>query len=302
MRTHPIRVNTPPGGLRITPQDKTKHGTMRMIFSQQSSYNNGQTTHLRNTTISSSCKAQTTSGTERTGTEWQKKWPPSQNNWKRPRTTISTLDLPPLKHKDNNKEINLYNYTLARERKTTEISKRLREEDVHEIIRGDGIHLTPRGGEITAKIINNLVNNNINNNNQEAQQPTKVTANIPRPQPETTSEKWRIPQKTASTIIGKGGINIRRLQENHHVTIDIHEQEKDSDSLKITVKGQQQNTTNARTEINEIMKNFGRTQHLQKTKARHETECIYYASGYCNKSSQWLPNTPFASISECLVS
>ena len=24
MRTHPIRVNTPPGGLRITPQDKTR--------------------------------------------------------------------------------------------------------------------------------------------------------------------------------------------------------------------------------------------------------------------------------------
>ena len=64
-----------------------------------------------------------------------------------PQTTISTLDLPPLKNKDNNKEINLYNYILARERKTTEISMRLREEDVHEIIRGDGIHLTPRGGK-----------------------------------------------------------------------------------------------------------------------------------------------------------
>ena len=64
-----------------------------------------------------------------------------------PQTTILTLNLPPLKNKDNNKEINLYNYTLARKRKTTETSKSLREVDVHEIIRVDGIHLTPRGGK-----------------------------------------------------------------------------------------------------------------------------------------------------------
>ena len=99
-------------------------------------------------------------------------------------------------------------------------------------------------------------------------------------------ETWSIPRKTASTIKGKGGINIRRLQENHHVTIHIHEQEKDSDSQKITVKGQQQNTTNARTEIDEIVNNFGRTQHLQKTTARHETDCIYYASGYCKNGNK----------------
>ena len=70
-----------------------------------------------------------------------------------PQTTISVLDLSLLKNNNNNKEISLYNFTLARE-KTTTISKKMRDEDTRDILRGDGIHLTPRGGEIAAREIN----------------------------------------------------------------------------------------------------------------------------------------------------
>ena len=116
-----------------------------------------------------------------------------------PQTTISVLDLPPLKNNDNNKEISLYNFTLAREKTTTTISKKMRDEDTRDILRGDGIHLTPRGGEIAAREINKLVaNNNNNNNNNPKQQTTKVTANIPIPIPETTAESWYIQKKQAA--------------------------------------------------------------------------------------------------------
>ena len=96
---------------------------------------------------------------------------------------------------DNNKETSLYNFTLAREKTTITISKKMRDEDTRDTLRGDGIHLTPRGGEIAAREINKLVANNNNNNNNPKQQTTKVTANIPIPIPETTAESWYIPQK-----------------------------------------------------------------------------------------------------------
>ena len=194
-----------------------------------------------------------------------------------PQTTISVLDLPLLKNNDNNKEISLYNFTLAREKTTTTISKKMRDEDTRDILRGDGIHLTPRGGEIAAREINKLVtnNNNNNNNNNPKQQTTKVTANIPIPIPETTAESWYIPRKTGSTIIGKGGANIRKIQEKHSVSVHLHDQEKDSDDQSITVKGRQQNVNNARDEIEQIVYNYGRPQQQQKTKVRKDTECRY---------------------------
>ena len=203
-----------------------------------------------------------------------------------PQTTISVLDLPPLKNNDNNKEISLYNFTLAREKTTITISKKMRDEDTRDILRGDGIHLTPRGGEIAAREINKLVANNNNNNNNPKQQTTKVTANIPIPIPETTAESWYIPKKTGSTIIGKGGANIRKLQEKHSVSVHLHDQEKDSDEQRITVKGRQQNVNNARDEIEQIVYNYGRPQQQQKTKVRKDTECRYYNQGYCKMGNK----------------
>ena len=209
-----------------------------------------------------------------------------------PQTTISVLDLPPLKNNDNNKEISLYNFTLAREKTTTTISKKMRDEDTRDILRGDGIHLTPRGGEIAAREINKLVTNN--NNNNPKQQTTKVTANIPIPIPETTAESWYIPRKTGSTIIGKGGANIRKIQEKHSVSVHLHDQEKDSDDRRITVKGRQQNVNNARDGIEQIVYNYSRPQQQQKTKVRKDTECRYYNQGYCKMGNKcdfahWTP-------------
>ena len=203
-----------------------------------------------------------------------------------PQTTISVLDLPPLKNNENNKEISLYNFTLAREKTTITISKKMRDEDTRDILRGDGIHLTPRGGEIAAREINKLVANNNNNNNNPKQQTTKVTANIPIPIPETTAESWYIPKKTGSTIIGKCGANIRKLQEKHSVSVHLHDQEKDSDEQRITVKGRQQNVNNARDEIEQIVYNYGRPQQQQKTKVRKDTECRYYNQGYCKMGNK----------------
>ena len=76
---------------------------------QQDSYNNGQTTH----------HIVIMQGTNhiRYGKDGYRMAKQLEKDL--PQTTISTLDLPTLKNKDNNKEINLYNYTLARERKTT---------------------------------------------------------------------------------------------------------------------------------------------------------------------------------------
>ena len=163
----------------------------------------------------------------------------------------------------------------------------MRDEDTRDILRGDGIHLTPRGGEIAAREINKLVaNNNNNNNNNPKQQTTKVTANIPIPIPETTAESWYIPKKTGSTIIGKGGANIRKLQEKHSVSVHLHDQEKDSDEQRITVKGRQQNVNNARDEIEQIVYNYGRPQQQQKTKVRKDTECRYYNQGYCKMGNK----------------
>ena len=140
----------------------------------------------------------------------------------------------------------------------------MRDEVTRDILRRDGIHLTHRGDEIADRKINKLVANN--NNNNPKQQATKVTANIPIPTPETTAESWCIPRKTGSTIIGKGGVNIRKIQEKHSVSVHLHDQEKDSDDQRITVKGRQQNVNNARDEIEELWTTMVELNNNKKTK------------------------------------
>ena len=90
----------------------------------------------------------------------------------------------------------------------------MRDEDTRDILRGDGIHLTPRGGELAAREKKQTGSKQ----QQQHQQPKTISQlghhQYPHPHQRKNSRILVHPKKIGRTFIGKGGVNIKKSRKN----------------------------------------------------------------------------------------
>ena len=205
---------------------------------------------------------------------------------KMPEVEIIVMDLPPLDDLSKNREVNLYNFTLATNKesiKIVEISAAMKEEEERKkemkeemkILREDGFHLTPEAGKIAANRLKEKI---------QGKKSSSATPREKETEKNETAETWYIPKKAGSAVIGRNGKTIREIQEKHRVSVHLDDAPINKDVQKITVKGEQQDVHRARSEIVEIVDNHGGTG--QTAKARSKVECWYFQKGQCRNGSR----------------
>ena len=201
-------------------------------------------------------------------------------------TQVAVVEMPPLRDEKANDERRLFNYTLSvlekqENVKVIKTAETLNSLDLDEqVLTKDGFHIRNKAGNETADLIEKAIDDMVVPNNRGADSRKQHTPPNRKVQDSTT---WEVPTAAIGLILGKGGKNIRQLEEDFRVNIDVGKQVTGSKTQTIIVKGTPTQVTKATEKIKGLTDKH--TEEAEKYKDRRnktsDIECVFFQKGHC---------------------